>query len=389
MGNSVETVAGKLGSKTGADFIPYWKTVVGEAEAEMAKKAVLAGHLSMGRETEEFERRFAQILGMPYAVCTTSGSAAIYMAVAAAGIGPGDEVLVPNRTFVATAHSVLLAGASVRLVDVHNDDPLIDEDAIESRVTKKTRAIIVVHLNGNSADMAKVRRVAKKHGLTVIEDAAQAFYSQDGRGFLGAQSDLGCFSLGVTKFITTGQGGVVVTRSAKLHEELLLARNHGVVGTYKAEYPRFGFNLKFSDVLASVGLVQLDKLEQKKKAHLRLYHYYQAALKGLDFLRFMPVKESAGNLPLWNEVLVDDRDEVVRLLAKENIQARPFLPDLDRSRHLGRQGTDFPNSWLFSRHGIFLPSGPDLPMEAAERTVAVLKSLDPKLLRKERLPRNA
>lgn len=353
--------------------VPYWKTVLGEAEAEKIRQSLLAGSVGMGRVTEEFERRFAATLGVPYAVCTTSGSAALYLAVVAAGVGPGDEVLVPNRTFMATAHAVLLAGGTVRLVDVHPGDTLIDEAELERRITPKTKAIIVVHLNGNSVDMAKVRKAAEKRGLTVIEDAAQAFYCKDKGGFLGAQSDLGCFSLGITKLITTGQGGVVVTRRPELHEKLKLLRNHGVADTFLAEYSQFGFNFKFNDVLASIGLVQMDKLEEKRKAHLRLYHYYRDALAGVPGIEVMSVKESEGNIPLWVEALVKDRDAAVKRLADNGVQVRLFLPDLDRSKHLGPQGCDFPNSRRFERDGIFLPSGPDLPLEAAKRAVEVLK----------------
>jgi dTDP-4-amino-4,6-dideoxygalactose transaminase len=364
---------------TAKEFIPFWKTAVGAPEAERIRQSILAGHLSMGKVTEEFERRLAEILGVPYVVCTTSGSMALYLGMAAAGIGPGDEVLVPNRTFMATAHAALLAGGSVRLVDTHKNDPLIDEDAIESRITKKTKAVIVVHLNGNSVDMRKVRATADKHGLIVLEDAAQAFYSKDRNGFLGTQSDLGCFSLGVTKIITTGQGGFVTTRQPELYEKLKLLRNHGVQDTYEASYQNFGFNFKYNDIAASIGLSQLDKLEENKKAHIRLHRFYRDALKDLDFIEVATVKEAEGNFPLWVEALVDDRDAVVRLLAEEKIQTRPYLPDLDDSKHLGPQGADFPNSRRFSRHGIFLPCGPKLPLEAAERTVDTLKAIAPKL----------
>lgn len=355
------------------DKVPYWKTVLGEAEAERVKQSMLAGKVGMGAVTEEFERRFAATVGVPHAVCTTSGSAALYLAVVASGIGPGDEVLVPNRTFMATAHAVLLAGGTVRLVDVHKGDTLIDEDAIEARITSRTKAIIVVHLNGKSVDMAKVNAIAKKRGLAVIEDAAQAFYSKDKGGWLGTQSDVGCFSLGITKLITTGQGGVVVTRRKGIADKLRMLRNHGVADTFLAEYRQFGFNFKFNDVLASIGLVQMGKLEEKKAAHLRLYHEYREGLAGVPGIEVMTVKEDEGNIPLWAEALVENRAAIVRKLADEGIQVRLFLPDLDESKYLGAQGCDFPNSRRFARDGIFLPSGPDLSIEGARRTIEVLK----------------
>lgn len=357
-------------------FVPFWKTTLGEPEAQKARESILAGSLSMGKVTVELENRLAKLLGVPYVVCTTSGSAALYLAAGAAGLEGGAEALLPNRTFMATGHAVLLAGGTVRLVDTHKDDTLIDEDAIEERVTPKTKAVIVVHLNGNSVDMAKVNRVAQKHKLLVLEDTAQAFYSKDQNGFLGTQSDLGCFSLGVTKLITCGQGGFVVTKRKDLYEKMLLLRGHGVKDTFEADYQQFGFNFKFNDVAASIALVQLDKLEAKKMAHLALHKFYSEALKGLRSVQVLTVKESLGNIPLWVEALVDDRAAVIsRLLSEEKIQTRPYLPNLSDSRYLGPQGADFPNSKRFAMKGLFLPSGPDLPLEAAERTVEALKRI--------------
>lgn len=356
------------------DLVPYWRTELGQAEIDRIADSVRGGCLSQGKVTEQFEAELAALFGVPYAVCTTSGSAALFMAVSALGVGRGDEVIVPNRTFVATAHAVMLAGAGVRLVDTNKDDTLVDASLIESRITPRTKAIIAVHLNGNDADMRTINAVAARRGLKVIEDAAQAFYSRNADGFLGAQSDLGCFSLGVTKFITTGQGGVVITKSRELRDRLVRFRSHGVLSTFAADYENFGFNLKYNDILASAGLAQLRKLEVKRKAHLDCYQHYRRELRGLeDFIRILTVDEAEGNVPLWVEALVAGRDEVVARLGAENIQLRPFLPDLDRSPHLGPQGCDFPNSRRFSAHGVFLPCGPDLPRPAMDLAIAALK----------------
>ncbi|MEK7233800.1 MAG: DegT/DnrJ/EryC1/StrS family aminotransferase [Elusimicrobiota bacterium] len=366
--------------KTQKTFIPFWRTQLGQAEIDKTSESLSHGHFSQGQVTEELERKLAASLDMPYAVLTTSGSSALFMAVSALGIGTGDEVILPNRTFVATAHAVMLAGAKVRLVDVHADRPIINEALIEKAITSRTKAILPVHLNGRGANMAAINALAKKHGLKVIEDAAQAFASRNEGGFLGAQSDIGCFSLGVTKIITTGQGGFLVTRDKALYESLTRFRNHGVSNTFAASYQTFGFNLKFNDVLASIGLVQLAKIPEKKRAHARIYDYFKKELKDLAYMRLLPVDEERGNIPLWVEVLTAERDKVIKCLEDENIQARPFLPDLDRSRHLENENhDDFPNSRKFAAHGLFLPSGPDLPREAWERTMEVLRAIRPNI----------
>lgn len=355
--------------------ISYWTVRLGAAEASAARGAVAAGLLSQGPRTERLERELARLLGVPYVVLTTSGSAALYMAAAALGIGPGDEVILPNRTFVASAHAVLLAGGRVRLVDTRAEDTLVDESRLEGAVTSRTKAIMAVHLNGNAADMRAINALARRRGLKVIEDAAQAFYSRTPRGFLGTLSDAGCFSLGVTKLITTGQGGFVATRRRPLYEALRRLRTHGVRSTFDAPaYERFGFNLKFNDILASIGLAQLERLEAKRRAHVRLYRLYEEGLRGLPHVRLLPSDVDGGRLPLWIEAVASERARLMRFLDGRGIQTRPFLPDLDRSPHLGARSHDFPNSRRFSAHGLFLPSGPDLPLSGAERAIDAIRA---------------
>ena len=357
--------------------IPFWHTKLGEAEGDAARSAILAGHLSQGAVTETFEKKLAELFGVPYAVTTTSGSAALFMAVRAAGIGAGDEVILPNRTFVATAHAVLLAGAKVKLIDTLPDRPVMDASLIESAITSRTKAVLPVHLNGRGADMPAITALAKKRGLLVIEDAAQAFHSRSASGFLGAQSDLGCFSLGVTKLVTTGQGGFVLTRRKELHDRMQLLKNHGVVSTFAASYDHFGFNLKYNDIAAAVGLVQLGRIPAKEKAHRAFYAYYKAGLANLKNVVLLPVDEKSGELPLWVEALCPKRDRLIELLEKEGIQARPFLPDLDLSPHLENPDhAQFVNCRKFAAQGLFLPCGPDMPEEWMKRTLEILAKLD-------------
>ena len=302
------------------------------------------------------------------------------MAVSVLGIGLGDEVIVPNRTFIATAHAVLMTGAKVRLVDTRAESTLIDEAQIEKNITGRTKAIIPVHLNGDSADMRSIKRLAKRHHIKIIEDAAQAFYSKTELGFLGTQSDIGCFSLGVVKFITTGQGGFLAPRDKMLYDKMVRFRSHGVVSTFAAPaYDSFGFNLKFNDILASVGLAQMERLGEKKRAHSRVYNFYKKELAGLDFIRLVPFDERTGKIPLYVEALSPARDKVMKFLEGKSVQTRPFLPNLHLSPHLGNQRGAFPNSIKFAEQGLFLPCGPNLPQEALERTARVLRSLQGKI----------
>src|SRR5437773_288088 len=175
--------------------ISWWRTQFGEEEIRLITEAIANEHISQGPVTADFERRVGETLGVPYVVATTSGSMAILMSLMAAGVGPGDEVIVPNRTWIATAHAPLLLGAKAVLIDVVKDGLVMDVGQLEQKITPRTKAIIPVHLNGRSVNMKEVNRIAGKRSIKVVEDAAQAFCSRNADGFLGIQSFAGCFSL--------------------------------------------------------------------------------------------------------------------------------------------------------------------------------------------------
>src|SRR3989338_9636586 len=173
------------------DTMNWWNIEFGDEEADATSLAIRMKNISQGKLTLEFEQKLAEILEVPYVVCTTSGSMALLMAYMALGIKPGDEIIIPNRTFIATAHAAMLLGAKGVLVDARPDLPTMDVSQLEREVTARTRAIMPVHLNGRAVDMTAVNQVAKEYGLLVVEDAAQALFSRNADGFLGTQSDAG------------------------------------------------------------------------------------------------------------------------------------------------------------------------------------------------------
>ena len=352
--------------------ISWWRTSFGEEEVQKLVDSISKEHISQGPVTEQFEAQIAEVLGIPYAVATTSGSVALLMAMMALGIERDDEVIVPNRTFIATAHAALLPGAKVVLVDVRPNIPTVDVSQIRQKITLRTKAIVPVHLNGRAVEMEEIHKIAEEYGLHVIADACQALFSRNSAGFLGTQSDAGCFSLGVTKLISTGQGGVVATRSKETYERLKLIRNHGVVDTFSGVYNQMGCNFKFTDMLASIGIVQLSRVPVRI-AHLRVvYAKYAAAIAELPFLKLIPVKVSNGEVPLYVEALCSEREKLMDFLSSQGIQTRPFLPDLHLSPHLKNAG-NFPNSKVFSEQGMFLPSGPEQPLENIDHVIETLR----------------
>lgn len=352
-------------------IISWWRTYFGSEEIDRVSDSIKHGHLSQGPVTAEFEKQIGDILNAPYVVSTTSGSVALLMALLSAGIGPGDEVIVPNRTWIATAHAPLLIGAKTVLIDVEADYPVMDTAQIEAYITPRTKAIMPVHLNGRSVCMDDVNKIAHKHNLIVIEDAAQAFCSRNSNGFLGCQSYAGCFSLSVAKLISTGQGGFIVTNHEDMHRKLTQWRTHGVSDFINTTFTHIGFNFRFNDIQASIGLEQLKRLPDRIKRVKAVYSKYAAGLDDLPFLKLVPVDIEAGEIPIYVEVLCSEREPLTEFLADHDIQVRPFYPDLDTATYFACDG-DFPNSRKFGREGLFLPCGPDQPFENVDRVLETL-----------------
>lgn len=342
--------------------IPYWLTTFDNGETEAIAKAIAQKCVSQGPVVAEFERQLAAYLGVPYVVATTSGSTALLMSLWSAGIGPGDEVIVPNRTWIATAHAPYLLGAKIKLIDVEPGRPIIDAGQIEQSITGQTRAIIPVHMCGRSADMQTINQIAKRHKLIVIEDAAQALGSRNADGFLGTQSDMGCFSFSVAKIISTGQGGFIATKDAENYRKLIAMRTQGVGDIVNAEWDQPGFNFRFTDILAAIGLEQLKLLPGRIEKVKAIYRLYQEGLTGLPFIRLIPVNLDTGEVPVYIEALCESRRELIDFLATRGIQCRPFYPDLNHARYFNNSGT-YPNSVPFGQTGVYLPAGPEQPIE--------------------------
>jgi len=352
-------------------MIPWWNIFFGEPELRKLNTSVYEKKISQGAVTEEFEKKFSEILDIPYAVATTSGSVALLMSLMALEIGRNDEVIIPNRTWIATAHAALFLGAKIILVDVNFDIPTIDVKQITKYITPRTKAIIPVHLNGRSADLIAINNIAREHGLFVIEDACQAMFSRNFNGYLGTQSDIGCFSLGITKLISTGQGGIIVTKNKELYEKLKLIRNHGVIDNFTETWKMMGFNFKFTDLQASFGLAQLDCVS-KRILHLKeLYLNYTEKLSNLSFIKFVPINLANEEVPLYVEVMTDQRKELINYLCSHEIQARPVPPNINISPYI-KANNVLPNSNIFSKQGMYLPCGPNMNIKNANKVIKVL-----------------
>ena len=356
--------------------VPWWRTDFDEGEIERAAAAIRGERIAMGAECAALEREFAESLDMPWAVMTPSGSVALLMSLLAHDIGPGDEVIVPDRTFIATAHAVQLAGAKVVLVDTEPTRPVMDVVEVEDRITSRTRAILPVHLGGRSVDLDGLRDVVERHRLVVIEDACQALYSRSPeRGqWLGTEGAVGCYSLGLAKLLSSAYGGMIVGRDSELETRLRALRNHGITGTPTvtgSAHADFGFNFKVSDILAAVGREQLRSADARCERVREIYERYEAVCSELESVSMIPVDIEGGELPLYAEARSPRRDALHAHLMRYGIQSQPLGASLHDAPHLAVERS-FPCADRFAAEGIILPCGPTQPIENVEFTVAAL-----------------
>jgi dTDP-4-amino-4,6-dideoxygalactose transaminase len=341
-------------------MIPWWTTDFSQSHTAAIETAFRNRTIVSGCVTREFEHELAEILGVAHVVLTTSGTAALFLALRAVGVGPGDDVILPAHGFVAPAHAALMAGGSVRLADVMPDRPLLNPAAVAPVITDRTKAVVAIHLNGMAADIPGLRRAIGSRPIAIVEDCAQAFLSRGPDGLLGSNADIASYSLGITKLVTMGEGGFVATNNAELAEFARRFRNHGVARIGTDHFDRPGFNLRATDFAAALGRAVLADRDERAAAVRRVYDEYAKGLQDHPTVRMMPADLEAGELPLWPQVMCDNRDGVVAALAAADIQARPLHRCLAESPHLESPG-QYPNAERFSREGLILPGGTHFP----------------------------
>lgn len=350
--------------------IPWWRTEINKKEREAVNSAILEEHLSQGPVTETLERSLCEKLNVGHAIMTNSGSIALYMVCIANNIGYGDEVIVPANTFIATAHGAYLNGAKIILADCCEESPIIDHEEISRKVTARTKAIFVVHLNGRSCEMDKIKQLADKRNILVIEDAAQAIFSKSPTGlYLGTESLVGTYSFGMVKLLSFGQGGAIVTNDDRLAERLRKIRNHGSEVTH--DYSIAGCNFKYNDILASIGVEQLERYNDRVQHSIKIYKSYEEALDQVDFIKLVPVNIENGEVPLWVEVVSEDREKLIEYLNQNGVQTRLFLPSLSSAPHFAT-GEIYPNTQKFASMGFILPCGPAQPLSNVSKSIEIL-----------------
>ncbi len=351
-------------------MIPITRPAVGEEEAMAAAAAVRSGWLSQGPRVQEFERLIAARVGAKHAIATSNCTTALHLALREAGVGPGDEVICPSFSFIATANAVLHCGGTPVFVDIEPDSYNIDPALIEALITPRTKAIIPVDQIGLAANIPAVLEVAKRHGLAVIEDAAPSLGSTVGEGTVGSMSQFTCFSFHPRKSITTGEGGIITTNDDAAADRIRIARSHGAStsdlarhqsgGADIEEYPELGYNYRMTDVQAAIGIVQAGKLDAIVNGRRTLAHRYNELLAGVPGM--MTPVEPAGHFHTYQSYCVrltagQDRAAIMRDLAAQGIATRRgvmaiHLEPLYRSQY---PGLSLPVTETATRETLLLP----------------------------------
>jgi len=351
--------------------IPQMLPWLGEDEAAAVAAAVRDNWITEGPRSAEFSRRLNALIGVEYGVFAPNGTLALALAAMALGIGAGDEVIVPDTTFIGSATAVVLAGATPVFVDVAPHSFQFDTDCAEAAVTPRTRAVMPVHLYGAASDMDAVADFARRHDLVVIEDAAQGIgVAWRGRP-LGGLGDAGCFSFFADKTLTTGEGGYVVCRDEAVYEKLRLLRNQGRLERGSFIHPALGFNFRITDLQAAIGLAQLDKLETVIRRKTGNMTHYRAGLDGVAEVAFLDIPEGSGHAPFRCVLLCADREGLEAHLTANGVEPRGFFYPLHRQpcfAHLDREqgggqsldDAHFPNANDGYARGLCLPVFPTL-----------------------------
>lgn len=375
--------------------IPITKPWFDKKETEAVQKPLKTGWVVQGPNVEEFEKRIAQFTKAKYTRATTSCTTALHLALLSVGIKPGDEVILPSFTYIATANVIEYVGAKPVFVDIDLNTFNIDPEKIKQKITKKTKAIIPVHLFGLCADMRPILKIARQHKLKVIEDAACAiggFYFKKHAGTIG---DAGCLSFHPRKSITTGEGGMVLTNSQKIANAITCLRDHGASKSdlqrhKKAGYllPNFnilGYNYRTTDIQAAIGIEQVKKLPQILKTKKILAKKFYSALKKIPWLRppivpknhihghqafvclFWPYSpfDKNGKLDLKKlSSLYQKRNKLMDRLEKNDIAARPGTHAVHNTNYYRKKYnitlSEYPNSLIADRLSIALPFYPQM-----------------------------
>ncbi len=331
---------------------------VGQEELENLTEVIRTRWLTEGPFSREFLQQLRDVTGARHAILANNGTLALYLALKALGIGPGDDVVVPDFTFNASASSVVFAGARPVFADIDPETLNVDPDSLEQAITPATKALMPVHVYGTAADMDRITQLAATRNLSIIEDAAQGFGVHCNGKHTGTIGDVGTISFFADKTITCGEGAVVMTNRDDLHERLCFLRNQGRIQSGSFVHPELGMNFRMTDLQCAVGVAQIKKFPAVERLKLAHYQRYAEHLGPIEEVRLVRPPPYSTHVPFRAALLADKAADLMEHLEQNGIQTRGFFFPLHRQpcfHYLGYAKEDFPASNAAFERGVCLP----------------------------------
>jgi perosamine synthetase len=327
----------------------------------------------------KFEKRFATYIGMRYALATSGGTGALWLGLATLGIGPGDEVILPDMTYFACSDVIKLLGATPVFVDILPDTWCIDPKAIERAITKRTKAIMPVHIYGNPSEMDEILRIARKNKLHIVEDACPAIGAEFKKKKPGSFGDFGAFSFQGAKIMVTGVGGMLVTNSKSLYEKALYLNDHGEAKSYKKFWQTsVGYTFEMSNLQAALGLAQLERIEEFVEKKRKIFEWYYERLHDIKGISLNYERKNTRSNRWMSSIILNDRfkftrDQLRGKLKEKLIDTRPFFYPISMFPMYTKANT--PVSYAVALNGINLPSGLSLTEQQVDYIARTVRTL--------------
>lgn len=342
--------------------IPIAVPILGGREKQYVMECLESGWISsIGRFVGLFESQFAAFCGASHGVAANNGTTALHLALAALGVGAGDEVIVPTLTYIATANAVRYCGASPTFVDSEEETMTLDPNLVEAAVTARTKGIIAVHLYGHPVDMNPLRDIAQRYGLFLLEDAAEAHGAlYEGRS-VGSIGDAATFSFYGNKIISTGEGGMITTSDTALRDRMILLRGQGMDPVRRYWFPVIGFNYRMTNITAAIGLAQLEQVESFLAQRRKLADIYNDHFKDLREYLDLPCERPWARHAYWSYPIVLResveicRDELMQVLDDDGIETRPVFYPMHQLPPYEHSGGHYPAAERLARRGVCLP----------------------------------
>jgi len=370
--------------------IPITKPYLGEEEKKLVSKVIDSGWVSQGPKVAEFEEQFASYTGSRYAVATTSCTTALHAALSVSGIGPGDEVILPSLSFIASANSIVHCGATPVFVDINTETCNIDVSKIETAITEKTKAIMPVHQMGLPADLDSIMEIAGRYNIRIIEDAACAVGSEYKGKRIGGHGNIACFSFHPRKIITTGEGGMITTDDLTSAEKLRRFRHHGMsvsdIERHMANrviietYPEIGYNYRMTDMQAAIGIEQIRKLPFIIEKRRQIAGVYDTELSKISHIKVpgVPLYAYHNYQSYWIELLDSSpvrRDILMMKLLEKGVTTRRGIMAIHQEKSYSGYKTSLPETERITGNTLLLPIYPIMTADEQEYVIHCIKEI--------------